>query len=109
MPRVPPPEVVAAWPTPNLTSPETRGPTKTIITVIFWVLVAAVLLLRLYTRRYISRRLGWDDILVTAAFFPATAFSVVGIVAEYEFGWDKHIWDLKVEWITKGLQLRYVL
>lgn len=109
MPRVPPPEVIAAWPAPNLANPERRGPAKTIVTVIFWAVAAAILVLRLYTRRYVSKHVGLDDLLVAAAFVPATAFSVVGIVVEYEFGWDRHIWDLSVEWITKGLQLRYVL
>lgn len=108
MPRVPPPEVVSAWPAQNLTDPERRGPAKTVVTVVLWALVAAVLSLRLYTRRYISKHLGWDDILAVVAFVPATAFSIVGIVAEYEFGWDRHIWDLPEEWVTKGLQLRYV-
>ncbi|KAL2111784.1 hypothetical protein VUR80DRAFT_9346 [Thermomyces stellatus] len=105
MPRVPPPEVIAAWPAPNLANPERRGPAKTIVTVIFWAVAAAILVLRLYTRRYVSKHVGLDDLLVAAAFVPATAFSVVGIVVEYEFGWDRHIWDLSVEWITKGLQL----
>ena len=109
MPRVPPPEVIAAWPAPNFTNPERRGPAKTILTVILWAVVTAILSLRLYTRRYISKHVGWDDLLVVAAFVPATAFSIVGIVVEYEFGWDRHIWDLSVEWITKGLQLSYVL
>lgn len=108
MPRVPPPEVIASWPSPS-PNPETRGPAKTIATVLLWALVVAVLLLRLYTRRYVTRCVGRDDILVTAAFVPGTAFSIVGIVAEYEFGWDRHIWDLSVEQITKGLQLRYDL
>lgn len=105
MPRVPPPEVVAAWPAPNPTDPERRGSAKTIVTVILWVLVAAILSLRLYTRRYISKHLRWDDLLAAAAFVPATAFSVTALVVEHKFGWDRHVWDLRVEWITKGLQL----
>ncbi|SPO02882.1 uncharacterized protein DNG_05560 [Cephalotrichum gorgonifer] len=106
MPRTITPEVIASWPAPNPTNPETRGPTKTILTALIWAVATGILFLRLYTRRCISHRMGWDDYLVTSAYIPATAFSVVGIAMDHASRWNRHIWDLTPEWIAKGLQLR---
>ena len=105
MPRTPPPEVVAAWPAPNLVNPETRGPAKDIVTIMLWALVSGVLILRLYTRRYISQRIGWDDVLITVAYVTATTFLIVGIIIEHGYGWGKHIWDIPTEDVVSGLQL----
>ncbi|PKS10012.1 hypothetical protein jhhlp_004637 [Lomentospora prolificans] len=108
MPRTPPPEVVAAWPAPNLVNPETRGPAKDIVTIMLWALVSGVLILRLYTRRYISQRIGWDDVLITVAYVTATTFLIVGIIIEHGYGWGKHIWDIPTEDVVSGLQLGLV-
>jgi hypothetical protein len=105
MPRRIPIAVVLSWPAPNYVDPETRGPGKTILTVFLWTVVTAILALRLYTRRFISFGFGWDDILITLAYVPATAFSIVGIVAEYKYGWNRHTWDVSPDMIEIGLQL----
>jgi len=108
MPRTPPPEVIASWPAPNFVNPETRGPVKDIVTITLWVIVTGILTLRIYTRRYISRRVGWDDVLVTASYVTATAFLIVGIIVEHGYGWAKHIWDIPVDDVVTGFQLAYV-
>lgn len=105
MPRTPPPEVVASWPAPNFVNPETRGPAKDIVTVILWAIVSIIIVLRIYTRRYISQRVGWDDVLVTVAYVTATAFLIVGIFVEHGYGWGRHIWDIPQDDIVTGLQL----
>ncbi|KEZ41568.1 Integral membrane protein [Scedosporium apiospermum] len=108
MPRTPPPEVIASWPAPNFVNPETRGPVKDIVTITLWVIVTGILTLRIYTRRYISRRVGWDDVLVTASYVTATAFLIVGIIVEHGYGWAKHIWDIPVDDVVTGFQLALV-
>jgi hypothetical protein len=70
-------------------------------------MVTAILALRLYTRRFISFGFGWDDILITMAYVPATAFSIIGIVAEYGYAWNRHVWDVPTTKIEVGLQLGY--
>lgn len=38
--------------------------------------------------------------------FPALAFALCGILAEVYLGWDRHVWDVKLDLLASGLQLR---
>lgn len=59
--RIPPPDVLAQWPTPNYVNPESRGPGLTIIELIMLPLSLMFLGLRLYVRGRLLRKTGWDD------------------------------------------------
>jgi hypothetical protein len=67
--------------------------------------VTVVLAIRLYTRKWLTKGLGMDDILITLAWVPAMAFGITGIVAEYRFGWNRHVWDIPIPWLVSGVQL----
>ncbi|KAK8088805.1 hypothetical protein PG997_003766 [Apiospora hydei] len=91
---IPPPSVIASWPKPNYANPESQGPAGVGIGSTFVALVTIVLLLRLYTRRWISKGFGLDDILIVCAYVPALAFTIIGIVGERKLGWGRHVWDV---------------
>ena len=65
--RNPPPDVVASWPTPNYTNPETRGPALIIVELLAVSISTICLGLRLYVRARIVRSVGWDDWLMVGA------------------------------------------
>ncbi|KAK6864777.1 hypothetical protein PG990_005785 [Apiospora arundinis] len=91
---IPPLSVIASWPKPNYDNPESQGPVGLGIGSAVLVLVTLVLLLRLYTRRWISKGFGLDDVLIICAYIPALAFTVIGIVGERKLGWGRHVWDI---------------
>ena len=64
--RSPPPEVLASWPTPNYTSPETRGPALVIVEILALCIGTIFLGLRMYVRVPILRSVDWDDWLMVA-------------------------------------------
>ena len=64
--RLPPPEVVASWPTPNYVDPETRGPALIIVVLLALSIGVVCLGLRLYIRMRILRNVDWDDWLMVA-------------------------------------------
>jgi len=60
-------ETIASWPAPNYKDPLKRGPSITIIYVVFYALVLGVVSLRTFTRLQISRSFGWDDAFILLA------------------------------------------
>lgn len=64
--RSPPPDVVASWPAPNFTNPETRGPALIIVEILALSIGCILLGLRMYVRVRITRSVGWDDWLMVA-------------------------------------------
>ncbi|KAK8138345.1 hypothetical protein PG984_001725 [Apiospora sp. TS-2023a] len=91
---IPPLSVIASWPKPDYVNPESQGPAGVGVGSALIVLVTITLLLRLYTRRWISKGFGLDDILIACAYVPALAFTIIGIVGERKLGWGRHIWDV---------------
>jgi hypothetical protein len=65
--RLPPPEVVASWPTPNYTNPEKQAPTLLIVELTTLSIALICLVLRLYIRRKKLGKLELDDWLMIAA------------------------------------------
>lgn len=65
--RLPPPSVVASWPTPNYTDPVTRGNVLLIVNIVFQGLATIAVAGRLYSR-YIKKWFGIDDVLIVLAY-----------------------------------------
>ncbi|OLN81477.1 hypothetical protein CCHL11_09056 [Colletotrichum chlorophyti] len=103
--RIPPLEVILSWPPPRYDDPETRGPANEIVVIILLAIATVIIAIRIYTRKQITHGFGWDDILVVLAYFPATGFVVLGMIAQSRFGWGRHIWDVPLEQLTGSIQL----
>ncbi|KAI1397924.1 integral membrane protein [Hypoxylon fuscum] len=103
--QLPPASVLASWPTPNHVNPDTRGHIGMVVGILLATLVTITLLIRLYSRIWLTKGFGLDDILMSLAYFPATAFTIVGVVAEGRIQWNRHTWDVDIELIVPGLQL----
>ncbi|KAL8689065.1 MAG: hypothetical protein Q9218_005173 [Villophora microphyllina] len=87
-------EVIKSWPKPNYVNPVTRGPALTVVNIIFIILVVLVVGLRYYTRIRITRSFGLDDWVIGASLIPTFALTVVVLVADNHYGWNRHSWDL---------------
>jgi hypothetical protein len=85
---------------------DTRPPAITVLASILFVLTAAILAIRVYSRRCISYGFALDDVLILAAMVPATAFAATAIVGEQALGWDGHVWDVQPHMWVPGLQMR---
>lgn len=103
--RIPPPEVILSWPPPRYDDPETRGPASEIVSLVLLSLASVIIIIRIYTRKCITKGFGWDDILVVLAFIPATGFVVVGMISMDRYGWGRHVWDVPIDRFTGSLQM----
>ncbi|KAL7626169.1 hypothetical protein AAE478_002939 [Parahypoxylon ruwenzoriense] len=103
--QLPPASVLASWPTPNHVNPETRGHVGMIISLLLIGLVTIILAIRLYSRKWLTRGFGLDDIFILFAYFPATAFTIIGLVVEERFQGNRHSWDVESDLIVPSLQL----
>lgn len=66
--QTPPLSVIASWPPPNYVNPETRGPAVIIVLAIFLAIVTLLIAIRIYTRIFVSRGFGLDDVLIILAY-----------------------------------------
>ncbi|KAI1393800.1 uncharacterized protein F4822DRAFT_25823 [Hypoxylon trugodes] len=103
--QLPPPSVIASWPTPNYVNPETRGHLGMVVGLLLSGLVTITLAIRLYARKWLTRGFALDDIFILLAYFPTTAFTIIGVVAEESLQWNRHSWDVEKRFIVPGLQL----
>jgi len=66
--QIPPSSVLALWPSPNYRNPITHGPAIIVVLPFLLALVFIFLCIRFYTRVFITRGFGADDILILLAF-----------------------------------------
>ncbi|KAL4913886.1 hypothetical protein BDW62DRAFT_220465 [Aspergillus aurantiobrunneus] len=75
---------------------ETQGPKVTGIAIAFAVITLVVIILRLFARIYVLKKMGVDDYLIIPACLFAWAFSSVTVVA-VNHGLGKHIEDVDLD------------
>ncbi|KAI1771304.1 integral membrane protein [Hypoxylon cercidicola] len=103
--RLPPQSIIDSWPKPNNNNPESRGHAGMTVGVLLTGLVTITLAIRLYARKWLTRGFGLDDVLILVAYWPATAFTIIGIVAEERLEWNRHTWDVEAKFEIPGLKL----
>jgi|ERR1700712_3705019 len=104
--QLPPVEVLLTWPTPNYINPTVvRGPQLLIITCVFFPLAVLMVALRIFTRLHISKAFGIDDVFLLIAIIPCGAIAVLTSLAVTHWGWNRHIWDVPFDLVTRGLKL----
>lgn len=62
-----PVDILLSWPTPNYVDPVTRGPALYIVNGLFFAITLACVALRLYTRIWIRKYFGLDDLFICIA------------------------------------------
>jgi hypothetical protein len=65
--RLPPTDVLLKWPIPNYEDPVTRGPGLAIVNYVLISITIIFVALRLYTRIFIKRWFGLDDVFIIVA------------------------------------------
>ncbi|KAL8682389.1 MAG: hypothetical protein Q9186_001579 [Xanthomendoza sp. 1 TL-2023] len=98
-------EIIASWPKPNFVNAETRGPALTVVNIVFIILVFLVVALRYYTRLRITKSFGLDDWVIGASLVPTLALTIVVLIADNNYGWNRHSWDLHAENGPTGYKL----
>ncbi|KAH6715958.1 hypothetical protein BKA61DRAFT_672240 [Leptodontidium sp. MPI-SDFR-AT-0119] len=98
---VPPPPGV----TPNFTNPESRGYLIVIASIVLLVLSTTVLLLRLYSRRFLVHAVNFSDYAVVVGQISGFGFSAITLhyVANHTLG--VHSWDIRISDLTLIMQL----
>ncbi|KAH6966704.1 integral membrane protein [Fusarium venenatum] len=102
--RAPPLDVVLSWPPPDYDAPFKNAPAGISISVFLMVIVTAILGIRIYTRKYITRGFGPDDILIIFAYIPCLGFSISGMIAQVYYGWGKDLWNVRPAIYKSALQ-----
>jgi hypothetical protein len=97
---IPPTDVILRWPTPNYDHPETRSEAFIIVNSLFLALSIVAVILRLYTRIFVVRWFGSDDIFITIAILFSIVLNVVFYIGAGHYGWDRHLWDVPLSWST---------
>lgn len=98
-------DVLITWPIPNYKDPITFGNAALIVNIIFMSLSVPVVALRIWTRAYMRRWLGWDDFWCVVGLIFAVGFSVATILADYVYGSNVHIWDIQISNLEIILQI----
>ncbi|KXL50068.1 hypothetical protein M433DRAFT_27169 [Acidomyces richmondensis BFW] len=93
--RIPPLSVIETWPTPNYSDPNTRGPSSLILNIVFIAMVMVAVAIRYYCRLCIKKWFGWDDIMIAMALIFTIGLATCVLLAEQEYGWNRHIWDVE--------------
>jgi len=66
-----PPKVLLSWPVPNYVNPSTQGNAAIIVATILPVISLIFVAIRTYTRLFIKRWFGSDDVLIILALVPS--------------------------------------
>ncbi|KAI1655059.1 hypothetical protein F4813DRAFT_188086 [Daldinia decipiens] len=86
-------------------APETKGHLGMTASIILASVVTITLTIRLYTRKWLTRGFGLDDIFIILAYFPSTAYTLVGIITEKNLRWDHHNRGREPNLSTYSLQI----
>ncbi|CAI0642199.1 unnamed protein product [Colletotrichum noveboracense] len=103
--RIPPISVILAWPRPNYTNPETKGPGLMIIELVFLLMALTCLGLRMYVRLFMIRKTWWDDWLMVGAMIFCIGVTICVILATELYGWNLHVWDVPLSEIRQSRQI----
>jgi hypothetical protein len=85
---------MATWPKPNYVNPHTLGNGLEVLCIFFAVFGVLVVGARTYSRLFITRALGFDDILIIIALGFLIALSVLVVVGYQNYHFGRHIWDI---------------
>ncbi|GME64377.1 hypothetical protein GTA08_BOTSDO12914 [Neofusicoccum parvum] len=99
--------VLFTWPAPNYVNPDTRGPALLVVNAVFITLCTITLFLRLYTRIFIKRWFGSDDVFIILAYISTVGLTANVIIANTHFFWNRHVWDVPIASFPEVLKVAF--
>ncbi|KAF7860370.1 hypothetical protein EAF04_008497 [Stromatinia cepivora] len=107
--QIPSPQILSTFPQPNYIDPVTRGPALLIITVVFLPIVYIVVGLRTFTRLYLSKHFGVDDVFLLISLIPTSVCAILALLAQERWNWNRHVWDITPDYAEFGLKMNMLL
>ncbi|KIV85503.1 hypothetical protein PV11_01194 [Exophiala sideris] len=93
----PPASVIATWPKPNYINPQNRGPALEYVCIVLAAVGTAIVTARIYSRLFITKAPGFDDLLIVLALFFLIALSVLVVIGNKVYFSGRHVWDIPIE------------
>ena len=89
-----PSSVIASWPKSNYVNPITRGPGLEYVCIILAAIGIVIVTARVYSRLFMTKAPGLDDVLVVLALGFITALAVLVIIGSKVYYSGRHVWDI---------------
>jgi hypothetical protein len=96
------------WPTPEYEDPPTRGNALLIVNIIFLALVTLSIVIRLWSRFKVKYQSGMDDVMIILAYIFTIGMTAVVLLANRNYGWNRHLWDVPVHMIEEANRIAFV-
>jgi hypothetical protein len=100
--------VYREWPSPNYKDPSTRGNALLVINIIFLTLVTLSIAIRLWSRFKVKYQSGMDDVMIVLAYVFTIGMTAVVLLANRNYGWNRHLWDVPVHMIEEANRIAFV-
>ncbi|KAF2666783.1 hypothetical protein BT63DRAFT_457739 [Microthyrium microscopicum] len=100
--------VLLKWPLPNYINPETRGSEVWAVSFIFLILSTICVGLRLYTRVFVRKWIGPDDLLILIAYLSTVAVTACVAVGNAHYDWDRHAYDIPIPLFSSSIKMFYI-
>ncbi|KAM7219432.1 puromycin-sensitive aminopeptidase [Rhypophila decipiens] len=82
--------------------------TFTVVFAVFWGLATVALILRVYTRAYIVKAIGWDEPLLIAAWAVTFVFGIMSIKT-FPYGFGRHLYDVSMSQLASYFEYLLIL
>jgi len=105
--KLPPVEVILSWPPANYINPVTRGPALIVVNAIFLSIATIVIILRVYSRLFVRKWWGWDDVFICLAYLSTVGVNVCIDLGVSDYHWDRHLWDIPLTTTASSLKVAY--
>ncbi|KAK4545556.1 hypothetical protein LTR36_002906 [Oleoguttula mirabilis] len=106
--RFPPLAILKEWPKANYTDPTVHGDALLVVNIIFITLVCVAVAGRLYSRIVVKQWYGADDTMIVLALLFTIGMTVVVVLANEVYGWNRHLWDLTLIMIPAAGKIAFV-
>jgi len=104
----PSPSVMASWPAPNTTNPQSQGNGLLAMQLVLVIIVVLVVSLRIYTALFLNRSFRIGDWML----IPATVFyiglTIAASLGTTHYGWGKHAWDVPLSTRETALLVSFI-
>ncbi|KAF2428626.1 hypothetical protein EJ08DRAFT_651002 [Tothia fuscella] len=100
-------ESMRSFPAPNYADPARRGTALLIMNLLMTTVLVSVMALRIYTRIFIQKWFGSDDVLIIISTAITIALTTVILVAYRNRSLGLHIWDIRSSELSETLVMEF--